>query len=164
MAKRRTVHVCRSCGAQHPRWHGRCPDCGQWESLVEESYSRASPASTSGSLARRRAGGEGLPTLVPPATDETPQQRSEIDADSSPRMPSRVGEFDRVLGGGFLPGSVVLLGGDPGIGKSTLALQIAGGLAAEGRSVLYVSAPRRVPRTSGFVPSGCPDSGVECRS
>jgi DNA repair protein RadA/Sms len=76
---------------------------------------------------------------VPAAADDKPRRLSEIDADASPRISSGTAELDRVLGGGFVPGSVVLLGGDPGIGKSTLALQVAGGLAATGRSVLYVS-------------------------
>jgi len=133
LAKRRTVHACQSCGAQHPQWHGRCPDCGQWDSLVEETYSQSSASSGSSQ-------GASLQSLVPAAgSDEKPRRLSEIDADSSPRISSGSGELDRVLGGGFVPGSVVLLGGDPGIGKSTLALQVAGGLAAEGRSVLYVS-------------------------
>ncbi len=140
LAKRRTVHACQSCGAQHPQWHGRCPDCGQWDSLVEETY--APPADSSASAISRSGGraGAGLPSLVPAAgSDEKPRRLSEIDADASPRITTGSGELDRVLGGGFVPGSVVLLGGDPGIGKSTLALQVAGGLAAEGRSVLYVS-------------------------
>ena len=77
--------------------------------------------------------------MVPSAGDDKPRRLSEIDADASPRIASGSDELDRVLGGGFVPGSVVLLGGDPGIGKSTLALQIAGRLAAQGRSVLYVS-------------------------
>jgi DNA repair protein RadA/Sms len=77
--------------------------------------------------------------LVPAAADDKPRRLSEIDADANPRISSGAAELDRVLGGGFVPGSVVLLGGDPGIGKSTLALQVAGGLAATGLSVLYVS-------------------------
>lgn len=135
MAKRRTVHSCQSCGAQHAKWHGRCPDCGQWDSLVEETYQAPSAAKAAGS----GRGAEGLAALVPAFDDGKPRRLSEIDADASPRVPSGEGELDRVLGGGFVPGSVVLLGGDPGIGKSTLALQVAGGLAAEGHSVLYVS-------------------------
>jgi DNA repair protein RadA/Sms len=133
MARRRTVHTCQACGAQHPRWHGRCPDCGQWDSLVEETY--AAPASREG----RGRGADGLAALVPAEADGKPRRLAEIDADASPRISSGQGELDRVLGGGFVPGSVVLLGGDPGIGKSTLALQVAGGLAAGGHSVLYVS-------------------------
>jgi DNA repair protein RadA/Sms len=136
VAKRRTVHACQSCGAQHPQWHGRCPDCGQWDSLVEETYEP--PNAQKASSAKGR-GAAGLAALLPAGDDEKPRRLSEIDPDSSPRIPSGEGELDRVLGGGFVPGSVVLLGGDPGIGKSTLALQVAGGLAAENHSVLYVS-------------------------
>jgi DNA repair protein RadA/Sms len=133
VARRRTVYACQHCGAQQPRWHGRCPDCGQWESLVEESFTPPS------SGASAKGAGGGLAELVPATTDEKPRALSEIDADSIPRLASGSGELDRVLGGGFVPGSVVLLGGDPGVGKSTLALQVAGRLAAAGRSVLYVS-------------------------
>jgi DNA repair protein RadA/Sms len=133
LAKRRTVHACQSCGAQHPQWHGRCPDCGQWDSLVEETYEAPKAAAGKG------RGAAGLAALVPAVDDEKPRRLSEIDSNSSPRIPSGESELDRVLGGGFVPGSVVLLGGDPGIGKSTLALQVAGGLAAADQSVLYVS-------------------------
>lgn len=133
------MHVCQACGAQHPRWHGRCPDCGQWESLVEENV-----ASSSRGAAGRRVGGGGglagaLSAIGAGGGDEKPRRLAEIDVDATPRIGSGSGELDRVLGGGFVPGSVVLLGGDPGIGKSTLALQVAGRLAASGRSVLYVS-------------------------
>jgi DNA repair protein RadA/Sms len=139
LAKPRTVHVCQACGAQHPRWHGRCPDCGQWESLVEETYAAKSDSGAFGAGRLRGSKGEGLQALVSAADDGKPRRLSEIDVDSSPRIVSGESELDRVLGGGFVPGSVVLLGGDPGIGKSTLALQVAGRLAAAGRSVLYVS-------------------------
>ena len=135
MAKKRTVHACQSCGAQHPQWHGRCPDCGQWDSLVEETYA---PSSAGGfGSSKRRSGG--LAAQIPAADDQKPRRLSEILPDANPRISSGSLELDRVLGGGFVRGSVVLLGGDPGIGKSTLALQVAGGLAAEGESVLYVS-------------------------
>ena len=134
------MHVCQACGAQHPRWHGRCPDCGQWESLVEENVA----SSSRGAGGRRGGAGGGLAGALSAigaggGDDGKPRRLSEIDADATPRIGSGSGELDRVLGGGFVPGSVVLLGGDPGIGKSTLALQVAGGLAASGRSVLYVS-------------------------
>ncbi len=133
MAKPRTIHACQACGAQHSRWHGRCPDCGAWESLVEETYAAPRAAAAAGR-------GEGLASMTGvPAGDEKPRRLSEIDGDASPRIATGEHELDRVLGGGFVPGSVVLLGGDPGIGKSTLALQLAGRLAAAGRSVLYVS-------------------------
>ena len=134
MAKPRTIHACQACGAQHSRWHGRCPDCGAWDSLVEESF--APPRAAAGGGAR----GDGLARLVgASANDEKPRRLAEIDGDASPRIVTGERELDRVLGGGFVPGSVVLLGGDPGIGKSTLALQLAGRLAAAGRSILYVS-------------------------
>ena len=135
MAKKRTVHACQSCGAQHPQWHGRCPDCGQWDSLVEETYA---PSSAGGFGSSKRHSG-GLAAQIPAADDQKPRRLSEILPDANPRISSGSLELDRVLGGGFVRGSVVLLGGDPGIGKSTLALQVAGGLAAEGESVLYVS-------------------------
>ena len=132
MAKPRTIHACQACGAQHPRWHGRCPDCGAWDSLVEETFT--SPRAAAGIR------GAGLASMAGAAAgDEKPRRLSEIDGDASPRIATGEHELDRVLGGGFVPGSVVLLGGDPGIGKSTLALQLAGRLAAAGRSVLYVS-------------------------
>ncbi len=137
LAKKRTVHACQSCGAQHPQWHGRCPDCGQWDSLIEETY--APPSGPPGSRRSAKGPPVGLAALVPAAADQKPRRLSEISTDASPRITSGSTELDRVLGGGFVPGSVVLLGGDPGIGKSTLALQVAGRLAAEGRSVLYVS-------------------------
>lgn len=134
MAKPRTIHACQACGAQHSRWHGRCPDCGAWDSLVEESFAPARAAA--GASGR---GGDGLAALAGAAADEKPRRLAEIDGDARPRIVTGEQELDRVLGGGFVPGSVVLLGGDPGIGKSTLALQLAGRLAAAGRGVLYVS-------------------------
>jgi DNA repair protein RadA/Sms len=134
MAKPRTIHACQACGAQHSRWHGRCPDCGAWDSLVEESFVSARATAAVGG---RGEGIAGLAALAP--GDGKPRRLAEIDGDASPRIVTGEQELDRVLGGGFVPGSVVLLGGDPGIGKSTLALQLAGRLAAGGRSVLYVS-------------------------
>ncbi len=154
MAKKRTVYVCQSCGAHHPQWHGRCSDCGEWESLVEEAV--AATSESKGAAARPDTG---LAAHLSARSDEKPRRLSEIDADANPRISSGGAELDRVLGGGFVPGSVVLLGGDPGIGKSTLALQVAGGLAATGVSVLYVSGEesaeqirlraQRLPRLGG---------------
>jgi len=126
MAKPRSIYACTECGAQQPRWLGRCPECGGWSTLVEE-----------------RAGGEpGAPRALEvdeaPAASAKPLRLAEIDAEGAPRLSSGVPELDRVLGGGFVPGSVVLLAGEPGIGKSTLALQLAAGLRAPG-PVLYVA-------------------------
>ncbi len=115
--------VCQQCGVSSARWFGRCPSCGAWNSLVEE---RVRPAASG----RRVRGDDSL---------SEPMRLDEIDLSARPRLKTTIGELDRVLGGGLVPGSVVLLGGDPGIGKSTLALQLLGGLGASGRGVLYVT-------------------------
>ncbi|MEA2300731.1 MAG: hypothetical protein QOE44_1266 [Solirubrobacteraceae bacterium] len=124
MARSAPVHVCSACGHQEPRWHGRCPGCGEWNTLVEERP----PAAGRGSTAARR-------TRRPPA----PVALSDVLAPAVPRLRTRIGELDRVLGGGIVPGSVVLLGGAPGIGKSTLTNLALGNLAAGGHRTLYVS-------------------------
>src|SRR5215212_8211608 len=125
MAKARTQFLCNSCGSVHPKWMGKCPDCGTWDSL--EEYKAPTPdaraALSTGGVARGATGdiahgGEAL-TL------------SQIDEEDSPRRPTGIAEFDRVLGGGVVPGSAVLVGGEPGIGKSTLLLQVAHALAKE---------------------------------
>jgi DNA repair protein RadA/Sms len=119
----RSVYACTECGAQQPRWLGRCPDCGGWNTLVEEVPQGA------------RRGDE----LLVQATDSAkPRRLAEIEASSAPRIETGVPELDRVLGGGLVPGSVVLLAGEPGIGKSTLALQLAAG-ARGARAILYVT-------------------------
>ncbi len=127
MAKRRTVHACTECGAQQPRWLGRCPDCGAWESLVEEPLGGPAP------------GAELLAGSASSASGAKPVALAEIEAERVPRLDTGQPELDRVLGGGLVPGSVTLLGGEPGVGKSTLALQVAARLAEAGRPVLYVS-------------------------
>ena len=132
MARTTSTYVCQSCGAQTRQFFGRCSSCGSWNSLVEQS----TPASDN----RRRR-----PVAVADAESEIPAapRRSEPIAAVGDRPLQRLGsgysEFDRVLGGGLVPGSLVLLGGDPGIGKSTLLLQSASAMA-RGSSVLYVSA------------------------
>jgi len=124
MPKPRSVFACTECGAQAPRWLGRCPECGAWSSLVEEPIGAAPPAPTAGRVA---------------ALGRGPLALREVALDRVGRLETGIGEFDRVLGGGLVPGSVVLLGGEPGVGKSTLALQLAAGLSARSASVLYVS-------------------------
>ncbi len=118
MAKTRTRFVCQECGAQQPRWVGRCPECGAWNSYDEERELPVAPLA--GSAA------EPVPITQVPIHDAL-------------RFPSGSSEFDRVLGGGVVPGSLVLLGGEPGAGKSTLTTQISQRLAEAGRKVLYVS-------------------------
>ena len=122
-AKVKTVFICQQCGNTAPKWMGRCPDCGEWNTLVETTL-EAEPA------AGRRGG------LAP--SHSVPQALPDIPADGYARIPVPMGELSRVLGGGIVPGSAVLIGGDPGIGKSTLLLQMCSMLAQRG-PVLYVS-------------------------
>jgi DNA repair protein RadA/Sms len=123
MARATTVFTCSTCGASAAKWHGQCPGCGDWNTLVEE----AAPAA----VARRGGAARAPAGRAVPLRDV----RSEAVA----RLTTGIGELDRVLGGGIVPGSVVLLGGSPGIGKSTLTAMALGNLVAGGRRVLYVS-------------------------
>jgi DNA repair protein RadA/Sms len=122
-----TVFVCQECGAQSPKWLGRCNDCGAWNSLVEERADAAASASSS-SHRYALAGSAGAARLY-----------SDVEVESARRLPTGIGEFDRVLGGGIVPGSLILLGGEPGIGKSTLLLQAAANMARTVGPVLYSS-------------------------
>ncbi|HEX7486838.1 MAG TPA: DNA repair protein RadA [Vicinamibacterales bacterium] len=124
----KTFFVCQECGAQAQKWTGRCADCGAWNSLVEERV-QAAPASAGGSLPARYALGGGAGARL----------YSDIEMADSPRLATGIEEFDRVLGGGVVPGSLVLLGGEPGIGKSTLLLQVAASFARTVGPVLYSS-------------------------
>ena len=126
MTSPKTAFVCQSCGAQARKWLGRCPDCGAWNSMAEEQLRPVFNASEEPRY--------GLATEPAPAT-----LFADIDMVHTQRLASGFGEFDRVLGGGIVPGSVVLLGGEPGIGKSTLLLQAAACVAREIGPVLYAS-------------------------
>ena len=123
MAKTKIVYSCQSCGFQSPKWLGKCSDCNQWNTLVEERLERASHPRGEISLGSK----------------EEPAPIGAISTAEEGRILSRLGEFDRVLGGGLVPGSVVLIGGDPGIGKSTLLLQAFAALSRNGLTCLYVS-------------------------
>ncbi|HEY9282719.1 MAG TPA: DNA repair protein RadA [Pyrinomonadaceae bacterium] len=123
-----TVYVCQSCGGQSRKWLGKCPECGEWNTLAEERVRAA---------AKGEAGGRGARLSFRDAAK--PVAFAEIESQDDARVPSGVTEFDRVLGGGIVPGSLVLIGGDPGIGKSTLLLEVAAKLSAQGQRVLYVS-------------------------
>ena len=125
MARSATVFACTSCGHESPKWHGRCPGCGEWNTMAEEKRASA-PA---GRAVSSRAGGRAL----------TPVPLGQVEAPRVERLPTGIGELDRVLGGGLVPGSLVLIGGAPGIGKSTLTTGALANLAAAGRKVLYVS-------------------------
>ncbi len=122
-----TIYVCQKCGHQTRKWLGKCPDCGEWNSFVEE---RTRPAAKKEGAASR--GGFQLREVKPVAYRE-------IESQDDARVSSGIAEFDRVLGGGVVPGSLVLIGGDPGIGKSTLLAQVADKLSGQGMTVLYVS-------------------------
>ncbi len=126
MSKPKSVYVCQECGAQSPKWIGQCPECRAWNSLVEERAVEGA----AGAAGHRYA----LPSLSPGA-----KPYSQIATSEQPRLSTGIGEFDRVLGGGIVPGSLVLLGGEPGIGKSTLLLQTAARMAATIGPVLYSS-------------------------
>jgi DNA repair protein RadA/Sms len=132
LARTTSTYVCQSCGAQTRQFFGRCASCGSWNSLVEQS---ATPSDTR----RRRPVATPEETTAIPAAARRSEPIAAVGDRPLQRLGSGYGEFDRVLGGGLVPGSLVLLGGDPGIGKSTLLLQSAQAMAAE-HSVLYVSA------------------------
>jgi len=119
--KKETLFVCQSCGHKSGKWLGKCPECGEWNSLVEEKSRK--PGVRNGFQLR----------------DVTAVAFTDIEPQDDLRVPSGLTEFDRVLGGGIVPGTLVLIGGDPGIGKSTLLLQVADKLSATGSLVLYVS-------------------------
>ena len=124
MAKgKATVFYCQNCGYESSKWMGQCPGCRQWNSFVEEKV----PAKTTGTKGIH-SGERPLPTKL-----------SEVNIQEKLRMSTHIGELDRVLGGGIVPGSLTLVGGDPGIGKSTLLLQVCRHMAADGRKVLYIS-------------------------
>jgi DNA repair protein RadA/Sms len=122
-----TVFVCQECGAQSPKWLGRCADCGAWNSLVEERQTEPSAAVPTG---HRYASASAASTA---------RLYADIQIEQYPRISTGINEFDRVLGGGIVPGSLVLIGGEPGIGKSTLLLQAAANLARTAGPVLYSS-------------------------
>ncbi|MGE0763428.1 MAG: DNA repair protein RadA [Bdellovibrionales bacterium] len=137
MAKAKSVFVCQQCGTQRSRWEGRCTDCGSWNSFVEE---RQIPASSGRGARSWNVGVDATSSLV--RLDE------EIAITAVARQSTGLGELDRVLGGGLVNGSFVLVGGDPGIGKSTLLLQMSAGLAKNSAPVLYVSAEESVQQIS----------------
>ena len=123
-----SVYRCTECGASQPKWAGRCDACGEWNTLVEEVVAKA--AGRRAGARRHDARGPGGPA---------PVRLGEIAADAAPRWKTGLAEFDYVLGGGIVPGSLVLVGGEPGIGKSTLLLQVAARLEAAGVPTLYAS-------------------------
>ncbi len=126
MAKVKSIYVCSECGYETPKWLGRCPDCGSWNTLTEQ---QAAPALKPEEKKLKRA----------PGNDAEAVRVDEIPDESMERCSSGIAELDRVLGGGVVNGSLVLVGGDPGIGKSTLLTQLCANMSADGTRVLYVS-------------------------
>ncbi|MGZ4304411.1 MAG: DNA repair protein RadA [Solirubrobacteraceae bacterium] len=124
MPRATTIHVCSACGHETPRWAGQCPGCGEWNTLIEEPVAQAAPGG------RRRGAGAAA----------TPVALGDIAVDEQERLSTGIGELDNVLGGGIVPGSLILIGGAPGIGKSTLTTMALANVLAAGRRTLYVSA------------------------
>jgi len=130
MAKKpRVIHTCSECGYSSPKWLGRCPECGSWGTLQDETPLAAASASAKGAP---------LATALAPSSPATPITK--IDAAATHTIRSGIGELDRVLGSGVVPGSVVLMAGEPGVGKSTLLLEVASRWAALDRTALYITA------------------------
>jgi DNA repair protein RadA/Sms len=129
--KTKTIFACQTCGYQSPKWLGRCPDCNSWNSFVEEDYAAPSPRSK-----ERTALYKDEPVLL-----------RDVEVKETSRIKTNIAEMDRVLGGGIVSGSVILIGGDPGIGKSTISLQISNQLSRQGKTVLYISGEESVAQT-----------------
>ncbi|HLR74307.1 MAG TPA: DNA repair protein RadA [Virgibacillus sp.] len=133
MAKRKTTYVCQECGYESPRWMGKCPGCHKWNTLVEELITTSSSRHVLGSQSIQ--------------TKSKPEKITTIETEKEMRLLTSMKEFNRVLGGGIVPGSLVLIGGDPGIGKSTLLLQVSGQLAQKQLPVLYISGEESAQQT-----------------
>src|SRR5713101_6997031 len=128
MARHTLTFVCQNCGAVTGRWQGKCDSCGEWNTIAEESAGATQAPAL-------RPSRKGRPFALEPLTGT---------AQEAPRLASGIAEFDRVTGGGFVRGSVLLLGGDPGIGKSTLLVQVAATLARAGERTVYISGEEAV--------------------
>lgn len=147
MAKTKTAYFCQNCGAQSPKWTGKCSSCGEWNTYVEETVTKDDKNTKLWTQEDKNS----------PASK--PVRLSEVSAEAAPRIPTGDAELDRILGGGIVPGSLVLIGGEPGIGKSTLFLQLALNLA--GKKVLYVSgeeSPQQIKMRADRMKSGDADS------
>ena len=152
MAKLKTVYVCTQCGAESPKWIGKCPSCGEWNSYVEEVISSKSSTTQS-------------PSYSTDSPRSKPQKLEEISISQEERIDLHDTELNRVLGGGLVPGSMVLIGGEPGIGKSTLVLQTVLGLT--GKKVLYVSgeeSARQLKMRADRLHRNNPDCYIVCET
>ncbi len=139
MAKTVTRYVCRACGFETPKWMGKCPSCDDWGTLDETMFTQPSKSAASGA---QRSGG-----FVSSLAARRPQHLADVASPAEEgRFSTGIGEFDRVLGGGIVRGALILIGGDPGIGKSTLLTQMAGFLASQSGTVLYISGEESAPQ------------------
>jgi DNA repair protein RadA/Sms len=155
MAKSRVQFLCNSCGSVHPKWIGKCPDCGTWDSLEEYK----APTFDARKTAASAPGRSGTADIAHGAEAVTIDQ---INADDAPRTATGIGEFDRILGGGVVPGSAVLVGGEPGIGKSTLLLQVANSLATGVGEARLSKRQRQLVRAGmSESPAADPSAGVK---
>ncbi|MDN3450954.1 DNA repair protein RadA [Planococcus sp. APC 3906] len=134
MAKKKSKFICQSCGYESAKWMGKCPGCGEWNQMIEE-VEVAAPKGTRGAFQHSAS----VPQKATPINS--------IETQDEPRVDTKMGEMNRVLGGGIVPGSLVLIGGDPGIGKSTLLLQVSAMLANNGNRVLYISGEESIRQT-----------------
>lgn len=132
MAKVKTKFACTQCGTESPKWMGKCPGCQEWNTMVEETETEIKAPVGRGELLR---------------TKEKARAIIDIESGREPRVSTGMSELNRVLGGGLVPGSLLLVGGDPGIGKSTLLLQASYSLSTQGLKVLYVSGEESVRQT-----------------
>ncbi|WLD93500.1 DNA repair protein RadA [Alkalihalobacillus sp. AL-G] len=132
MAKRKTTFLCQDCGYDSPKWMGKCPGCSKWNTMVEEVIQQEK--------GHRRSFNTG-------GTSQKPEPITKIKSEKEPRIDTKISELNRVLGGGVVPGSLVLVGGDPGIGKSTLLLQASAKLAGNAHTVLYISGEESIKQT-----------------
>ena len=129
MAKAKiTSFFCQNCGFESAKWMGQCPACKEWNTFVEEPLAKSGSSGSMGSSSKRRGG-----------TAKAPARLNEVSVKDEDRTSTDMKELDRVLGGGIVTGSLILVGGDPGIGKSTILLQVCRNLAADGKKVLYIS-------------------------
>ncbi len=155
MARPTTVHVCSACGHSEAKWHGQCPACGEWNTMAEERVPARATGGAGGSRRGLRAGG---------AAPGRPVALRDVRADSAPRLRTGIGELDRLLGGGVVPGSLVLIGGSPGIGKSTLTTMALGLLQGSGRRTLYVSgeeSPAQIRLRAERLEAGCAPGALD---
>ena len=153
MAKTKSVYFCNNCGAESPKWIGRCPVCGEWNTYVEEVVNVKSASSSAGGFASPESG------------KVRPQRIDEIQVTEESRIDLGNGELNRVLGGGLVRGSLVLIGGEPGIGKSTLILQTV--LSLKGYKVLYVSgeeSARQLKLRAERIGGSAPECYIVCET